>query len=164
MQVIQLTEDKTTTNSDQADTSDQADVDANLDIPLASAQESNNSKNPENSNVSGADNPQLLWLHSWDNGTSMEVLSKEQRNEAVRNDPIGVITTFQAAKLKAIAYQQGSYGEAEALVSWKPSFLPFVLEYTIACDEHECQHLASVNDRRTRDPVCSCSQSLLSHS
>ena len=148
-QVIQLNADENTTNRDINDTS------TNFQHALAPVEDRVEYSKPESSLVIRVDSPQLIWLHTYENGVVFETLSKEQRNEVVRNDPIGVMSSFQTATLKQIACQEGLYRNAGCLVSWKRSFLPFVLEFTIMHHNVECRHLVSVRDRKTRDPVCS---------
>ena len=147
-QVIQLNGDESTTDREINDTS------TDITHPRVPVEERVAYSKPESSLDIGVDSPQLIWLHTYENGVVFETLSKEQRNEVVRNDPIGVMSSFQTATLKQIACQEGLYRNAGCLVSWKRSVLPFVLEFTITHHNVECRHLVSVRDRRARDPVC----------
>lgn len=82
----------------------------------------------------------------------LHTLNKEERNYLVRNSP----TLFAACLANAqrqMADQRGSRLLEDCSISWRPSFIPFHLAYTIVRSRVKCQHLASVRNLKTRTPV-----------
>ena len=84
----------------------------------------------------------------------LKSMTKEQRNEAVRNNPSAILAACQTVTQKELAKQRGLCIEGNnTFVSWKPSFVPFHLQFIIIHKDGECEHLASTRNKALKNPV-----------
>lgn len=94
----------------------------------------------------------LTVLFQYGGQSVLHTLNKEQRNFLARTNPT-MITTCLTNALRQMAHQEGCHQFADCVVSWKSSFIPFHVVYTIVRSEAKCEHLTSIKNLRTRDAV-----------
>ena len=58
-----------------------------------------------------------------------------------------------AEAFRSQANQEGRYEDTGCVVCWKPSVIPFHIEFEISASGNLCQHLASVRHIKTEDAV-----------
>ena len=109
--------------------------------------------NSEAFKQTGTSNPQIYLIHGSKDSLLLHTLDKEQRNSVVRQNPIAIVTACQNAAFREVVNRHGAYRGDEVVALWRPSFLPFHLEYTVVRDGMTCQHLVSARDRRVKEPV-----------
>ncbi len=126
---------------------------AHVEKALKSLQRSIVQLEVEASCVDDTVGPQLVLLLGNEDTILSQTLTKEQRNIVVRNNPAAIVSACQIVAQKQRANREGSYEEAGCVLTWRPSFIPFHIEYTFMRQTEKCQHLASVKDPKTKNPV-----------
>ncbi len=95
---------------------------------------------------------QLSILLQYEGVSVLHTMTKEERNFLVRNNPTLFAACLSNAR-RQMADQRGFRLFEDCAITWEPSFIPFHLAYTIAQSHVKCQHLVSVRELRTRNPV-----------
>ena len=74
------------------------------------------------------------------------------RNATVHNNP-ALVKHAIAKALQLQADQEGLHEGTDFVVQWKRSVIPFHIEFDLSVSNKTCQHLASVRNIKTKNPV-----------
>lgn len=83
----------------------------------------------------------------------IQPLNTLARNAIAHKDPALVKRAVTKA-LQCRADKEGVYRETGCVVYWKPSAIPFHIEFEISVSNKTCQHLVSIGTIKAKDPVC----------
>ena len=92
-----------------------------------------------------------LYLVRQDKGV-VEPLNVPARNAMVHKSP-ALLKQFVAEALQSQANKDGFFEGSECFVRWRPSVIPYHIEFNISASDDTCQHLASVRGITEKDPV-----------
>lgn len=79
-------------------------------------------------------------------------LNVPARNEIAHRSP-ALLKHAVAKAFQRQANKEGLYEDTDCVVRWKPSAIPFHIEFEISASNNTCQHLASVRNVKAKDPV-----------
>lgn len=100
-------------------------------------------------------NPRLgvsIYLFNADKGV-IEPLNVPARNTIVHNSP-ALVKHAVANTLQRQANKKGLYEHTSGcVVHWKPSAIPFHIEFEVSVSKNTCQHLASVRNIKAKNAV-----------
>ena len=92
-----------------------------------------------------------IYLVRGDKGT-VQALNVPARNEVAHKSPSLLKRAVEMA-FQSQANKEGLHEDIDCVVRWKPSAIPFHIEFEISVSGNICQHLASVRKITARDPV-----------
>ena len=92
-----------------------------------------------------------IYLVRGDKGV-VQALNVPARNEVAHKNP-DLLKHALAKAFQRRADKEGLHEDVECVVRWKPSAIPFHIEYEISASGNTCQHLASVRKITAKDPV-----------
>lgn len=92
-----------------------------------------------------------IYLLHGDRGV-IQPLNVPARNEVAHKNP-AFVKHAVAKALQRQANKAGLYEDVDCVVHWKPSAIPFHIEFEISASIKNCQHLASVRNIQAKDPV-----------
>lgn len=84
--------------------------------------------------------------------TIVQPLNVPARNTLAHTSP-NLIKHAVAESLRRQANKEGTCSNSGCIVHWKPSAIPFHIEFVISVSRKICQHLASVRKIPGKDPV-----------
>lgn len=79
-------------------------------------------------------------------------LNVSARNAIAHRSPT-LLKHALAESLQRRANMTGLYQDTDCIVRWKPSAIPFLVEFKLSASGNTCQHLASVRNITSGDPV-----------
>ncbi len=82
----------------------------------------------------------------------VEPLNVPARNAVAHKNP-ALVKDAIAKALQRQANKEGFYEDEDCVVYWKPSAIPFHIEFEISASNKTCQHLASVRNSKAKDQV-----------
>lgn len=83
---------------------------------------------------------------------TIEALNAPARNEVMRKNP-ALVKHVVAKALQRRANKEGRYEDTDCVVYWKPSVIPFHVEFEISVSNDTCQHLVSSRNIKHEDLV-----------
>ena len=92
-----------------------------------------------------------IYLFHKDDGV-IQPLNVPARNAIVHKSP-ALVKYAVANALQCQANQEGLYNDTGCVVHYRPSSIPFHIEFEISASNNTCQHLASVRNIKAKDPV-----------
>ena len=92
-----------------------------------------------------------IYLFHGDRGV-IQPLNVPARNQIAHNNP-ALVKHAVAKALQRQANKGGLYEDVDSVVHWKPSAIPFHIEFEISASNKNCQHLASVRNIKAKDQV-----------
>lgn len=93
-----------------------------------------------------------MYLSLGDRGI-IQPLNTQARNAIAHKNP-DLVKRAVTKALQRRADKEGFYKEKGCLVLWKPSAIPFHIEFELSVSKKTCQHLVSIGTIKARDPVC----------
>ncbi len=111
-------------------------------------------QNPGVSQSQSEGNPSVglsIYLVHGDRGV-IEPLNVPARNAVAHKNP-ALVKDAVAKALQRQANKEGLYENVDCVVHWKPSAIPFHIEFEICASNKTCQHLASVRNSKAKDQV-----------
>ncbi|KAF6230414.1 hypothetical protein HO133_004756 [Letharia lupina] len=90
----------------------------------------------------------------------IQPLNAPARNVIAHTRP-ALIKHAVASAFRRQANKKGLYADTDCVVHWKPSAIPFHIEFEINASNNTCQHLASVRNIKAKDPVSTRPYALL---
>ena len=111
-------------------------------------------QNPGVSQSQSEGNPSVglsIYLVHGDRGV-IEPLNVLARNAVAHENP-ALVKDAVAKALQRQANKVGLYEDVDCVVHWKPSAIPFHIEFEISTSNKSCQHLASVRNSKAKDQV-----------
>ena len=90
----------------------------------------------------------------------IEPLNAPARNEVMRKNP-ALVKHVVAKALQRRANKEGRYEDTDCVVHWKPSVIPFHIEFEISVSNDTCQHLVSIRKIKEEDLVSARLHNLL---
>lgn len=92
----------------------------------------------------------------------IEPLNAPARNEVMRKNPALVKhVVAKALQRRAKTFKEGLYEDTDCVVHWKPSVIPFHVEFEISVSNDTCQHLESIRNIKEEDLVSARFHTLL---
>ena len=82
----------------------------------------------------------------------IQPLNVSARNAIAHRSPI-LLKHAVAEAFQRRANKTGLHEDTDCVVRWKPSAIPFHIEFEISASGNTCQHLASVRNITSSDPV-----------
>lgn len=82
----------------------------------------------------------------------IQPLNVPARNAIAHKNPALVMHAVAEA-FQRRANKEGFYEGTDCVVRWKPSVIPFHIEFEMSVSNRTCQHLASVRKIKAEDPV-----------
>ena len=82
----------------------------------------------------------------------IQLLNVPARNAIAHRSPI-LLKHAVAEAFQRRANKTGLHQDTDCVVRWKPSAIPFHIEFEISASGNTCQHLASVRNITSSDPV-----------
>ena len=82
----------------------------------------------------------------------IQPLNVSARNAIAHRSPV-LIKHAIAEAFQRRANRTGLHQDTDCVVRWKPSAIPFHIEFEISASGNTCQHLASVRKITSSDPV-----------
>ena len=82
----------------------------------------------------------------------IQPLNVSARNEIAHRSP-SLLKHAVAEAFQRRANKTGLHQDSDCVVRWKPSVIPFHIEFEISASGNTCQHLASVRNITSSDPV-----------
>ena len=86
--------------------------------------------------------------------TWFQLLNSKDRN-AIAHEIPGLIRYAKTEGFQRRAIQRGLHKDKDCVVRWKPSAIPFLVEFKISVSGNRCQHLVSVKKLTASDLVSS---------
>ena len=85
----------------------------------------------------------------------VEPLNAPARNEVVRKNPALVkhVVAKALQRRANVFLKEGLHEDTDCVVHWKPSAIPFHVEFEISVSNDTCQHLVSVRNIKEKDLV-----------
>lgn len=91
---------------------------------------------------------------------TVEPLNVPARNITAHKSP-NLLKHVVAEAFQRQANKEGRYQDKDCVIRWKPSAIPFHIEFETSVSGKTCQHLASVRSITAKDPVSTCLYALL---
>ena len=138
-------------------TSDQKNVTGPTTYTITDSQQ----KNAETGQIQRGDIPSGgIPIYLLRDKSVLQPLNVPERNAIAHKSP-NLLKHVVAEAFQRQANKEGLYKDKDCVVRWKPSAIPFHIEFQISVSGNTCQHLASVRSNTAKDPVSTRLHTLL---